>query len=331
TKRYPQPHFGLVCITHSDRVRYRALTRKRLLQFEENEQKELLRELYAANLQRFNGAIDYCISHALRLYRFSAKLFPFDDTPLGEGILQEFTVELAAVGNRATEQGIRLLVHPEQFIVLNSTTPEVVENSKTMLAAYGRLMDLLQQPRSPWAPIEIHGGKGGRGDELVATIGELPDAVRSRLVLENDERAYSAREILAVCQAAGVPMVFDAHHHICHEGLASYDHPSVAEMVDGARATWPEPTWQVLHISNGRESFCDRRHSDMVTEMPTAYWNAEWIEVEAKHKEEAIQALRHQRVTIQQRLNEAILPRRGNDTGQLRTFDACGVKPDCEG
>ena len=51
----------------------------------------------------------------------------------------------------------------------------------------------------------------------------------------------------------------------------------------------------MLHISNGREAFGDRRHSDIVTEMPDAYWQAEWIEVEAKHKEEALKVLRQQR------------------------------------
>ncbi len=290
-----QPHFGLVCITHSDRVRFRALTRKRLLQFEEADQQNLLRELYADNLQRLGRAIDYCTMHAIWLYRYTAKLFPFDDTPLGAAILTEFSEELAAVGERATAAGIRLLVHPEQFIVLNSESPQVVENSITMLSAHGRLMDLLQQPRSPWAPIEIHGGKGGRGPELAAIIKELPAAVRTRLVLENDERAYGAEEILTICRAAGVPMVFDAHHHVCHQQLESYDHPSIAELVAAAATTWPDPSWQVLHISNGREGFCDRRHSDIVTTMPAAYWHAPWIEVEAKHKEEAIKALRRQR------------------------------------
>lgn len=292
---YPLPHFGLVCITHTDAIRYRALTRKRLLQFDDSAQQELLHELYADNLKRLAGAIDYCSSHAIRLYRFSAKLFPFDDTPLGAAILAEFSADLAQIGQHALAKGIRLLVHPEQFIVLNSESAQVVKNSLTMLEAYGRLMDLLQQPRSPWAPIEIHGGKGGRGPELAAIIGTLPDAIRTRLVLENDEYAYSAPEILAVCQAAGVPMVFDAHHHICHDKLESYNHPSIGEMVAAARATWPDPTWQILHISNGREAFGDRRHSDIVTEMPEAYWQAEWIEVEAKHKEEALKVLCRQR------------------------------------
>jgi UV DNA damage endonuclease len=63
-------------------------------------------------------------------------------------------------------------------------------------------------------------------------------------------------------------------------------------MVDAARATWPVPAWQLAHISNGRERFGDRHHSDLVTEMPSSYRRVPWIEVEAKHKELAVEKLR---------------------------------------
>ncbi|HEV2762594.1 MAG TPA: hypothetical protein VGV38_06330, partial [Pyrinomonadaceae bacterium] len=48
------PQLGLVCITTSDAVRFRALTRKRLLQLDAAEQKRVLGELYADNLARLN-------------------------------------------------------------------------------------------------------------------------------------------------------------------------------------------------------------------------------------------------------------------------------------
>jgi UV DNA damage endonuclease len=153
-------------------------------------------------------------------------------------------------------------------------------------------MDLLGLPRSPWALIEIHGGKGGRSERLVEAVGELPENVRSRIAFENDEYIYSAEEILRICRAAKVPMVFDAHHHLVHEKLDSYDDESVARMLEAARETWPVPEWQLVHISNGRASLNDRHHSDLITRMPAAYRNAPWIEVEAKHKELAIEKLR---------------------------------------
>lgn len=288
------PQLGLVCITASEAVRYRTLTRKRLLQLEEVEQKNVLRRLYAENLARLDAAIDYCQAHDIQLYRLTSSLFPFADDPLGEDVLEEFSEVMAAKGQRALDARIRLVLHPDQFVVLSSDSPQVVENSIKILATHARVMDMLKQPRSCWAVIEIHGGKSGRGEQLVKVISQLPEAIRSRLALENDEYSFSATEILEVCRATRVPMVFDAHHHVVHEKLASYEHPSIAKILRAARQTWPVPEWQLVHISNGREFFYDRQHSDLITVMPSAYRKAPWIEVEAKLKELAIEKLKSQ-------------------------------------
>ena len=142
--------------------------------------------------------------------------------------------------------------------------------------------------------MNIHGGKSQRADQLVRVIGELPLEIHSRLTLENDEYAYSASEIMSVCKRSGVPMVFDAHHHVCHEKLTSYEHSSVASMFYAARETWSNPEFQLVHISNGKEAFTDRQHSDFITDMPSVYREAPWIEIEAKAKEEAIARLQLQ-------------------------------------
>ncbi|HEY9666753.1 MAG TPA: UV damage endonuclease UvsE, partial [Coleofasciculaceae cyanobacterium] len=63
------PQLGLVCITASKAVRYRTVTRKRLLQFSESEQEEMLRNLYQENLQRLSQAIDFCLANDIKLYR----------------------------------------------------------------------------------------------------------------------------------------------------------------------------------------------------------------------------------------------------------------------
>ncbi len=291
--RKESPQLGLVCITASEAVRYRAITRKRLLQLEAAEQKRVLRVLNADNLSRLDAAIDYCLAHDIRLYRLTSSLFPFADDAIGEDVLEEFAEAVAAKGQRALDAGIRLVLHPDQFVVLSSDSAQVVANSIKILQTHARVMDMLKQPRSSWAAIEIHGGKSGRGEQLVSAIRQLPEGIRLRLALENDEYAYSAAEILEVCRAAGVPMVFDAHHHVVHEKLDSYEHPSIAKMLRAARKTWPVPAWQLVHISNGREYFNDRQHSDLIATMPSSYRNAPWIEVEAKLKELAIEKLRN--------------------------------------
>jgi UV DNA damage endonuclease len=286
------PNLGLVCITTTKDVRYRTITRKRLLEHPEAGQRKLLDDIYRDNLQTLDGALQYCQREGIRLYRMPSSIFPFFDEDVGRAVMEGLAPLLSRTGIRARELGLRLVMHPDQFVVLSSDSPEVVANSVKILQMHADIMDLLQQPRSPWALLEIHGGKAKRSDALVARIAELPDAIRLRLGLENDEYAYSAAEIHDVCVRSGLPMVFDAHHHIVHENLDSYDDPSVAEMLSRARATWPDPAWQLVHISNGREGFNDRQHADLITVMPASYAQAPWIEIEAKLKEEAIAGLR---------------------------------------
>lgn len=286
------PNLGLVCITASKDIRYRTVTRTRLQTQSPDAQRKILEDIFRDNLQTFDAAMRYCAGAGIRLYRLPSSIFPFADTPEGLAVLQTLAPALARSGKRALEAGIRLVMHPDQFVVLSSDSPDVVANSIKILQMHADIMDLLEQPRSPWALLEIHGGKSNRADALVAVIATLPEAIRCRLGLENDEYAYSAEEIHAICMRSGVPMVFDAHHHIVHENLASYDDPSVGEMLLKARATWAVPEHQLVHISNGRSSFNDRQHADLIATMPASYAAAPWIEIEAKMKEEAIQGLR---------------------------------------
>jgi UV DNA damage endonuclease len=281
-------NLGLVCITNSESVRYKRTTRKRLLSFPENEQAELLRTVYAANAGVLENAVDFCLANNIRLYRISSDLFQFSDEPFGSEILTEFARRLKAVGARALQSGIRLVSHPDQFVVLSSDSEDVIANSVKILNMHANTMDLLGQPRSEWTTMMIHGGKGNRSDRLVDSILKLPEAVRSRIAFENDEYAYSSAQILDVCKRAGVRMVFDAHHHVCREKLDSFDDPSVDAAFWAARETWNDPANQLVHISNGREHFNDRAHSDLIATMPAVYRFAPWIEVEAKHKELAI-------------------------------------------
>ncbi|MCC5636544.1 UV DNA damage repair endonuclease UvsE [Nostoc sp. CHAB 5844] len=297
-QRSPQtilPNLGLVCITVSQQVRFKTITRTRYLKLSLEERESTLRLLYQNNLQRLHDALTFCEANQIRLYRMPSGLFPMNDLEdkIGENILEEMSADLSQIGQRATALGIRMVLHPDQFVVLSSDSPEVLQNSINILARHTRDLDLLGLPRSTWSLMNIHGGKSQRAEQLIKVILQLPESIKSRLTLENDEYAYSSSEILAVCQEAEIPLVFDAHHHICHENLDSYNEPSVATMFEAARETWTNPDWQLVHISNGETAFKDRKHSDLITDMPDIYHQALWIEVEAKRKEEAIAHLRN--------------------------------------
>lgn len=290
-----KPNFGLVCITYDDTIRYRTMTRTHYLKFDEVERRKRLGELYCYNLHKLFQALEYCFANDIHLYRMTANLFPLSDWEdgIGRGILNEMMPLMTGFVARAEALGIRVIVHPEQFVVLSSESASVRENSINMLAHHAFLFDALGLPRSSWGAINIHGGKGGRANELVEVVRDLPEAIKSRLTFENDEYAYTSSEILEVCEQTNVPMVFDAHHHLIHEGLETLNHPSVAEFTKLARQTWQPQSWQIVHLSNGRENPRDQKHSDTIHTFPESYRNVSWIEIEAKAKEVAINDLKN--------------------------------------
>lgn len=288
----PLPELGLVCLSSDEQCRFRTITRTRYLSLSGQERDVALHSIYWDNIQRLHWTLGYCARRNIRLYRATSSLFPMSDEPAGEATLRLMSAALSGIGRRAKKLGIRVVLHPDQFVVLNSENPNTRRTSALILEKHALAFDLMGLPRSSWSLMNIHGGKAGRGDVLIDLIRQLPTAVKSRLTLENDEYSFGAAEIYDICKRAGVPMVFDCHHHVIKEGVDSYDHPSVAKYTKLARETWPKPEWQVCHVSNGDSAFLDRYHSRQITMIPRAFREVPFIEVEARGKETAIAGLR---------------------------------------
>ena len=237
------------------------------------------------------AAVGYCRSVLrTRLYRMPSGLLPWLDSAdpaVARAAEAAFAQALPHLrGALAGFDDVRVTSHPDQFCVLSSDRPDVVASSVRMLVAEARIMDALGLPRSPWAGINIHGGKAERLDALRRVVDALPDAVRSRLTLENDERAYSVPDLCAV----GVPVVFDAHHETVRQRCA-VDAPHLAEHAAMAIRTWRDESSALAHLSNGLDGIHDRRHSDLITYTFPALDGHAWIDVEAKGKERAVLAL----------------------------------------
>jgi UV DNA damage endonuclease len=287
-----QPQLGLVCLSSDERIKYRGMTRATFLKTPPHLRRKLLLSVYWDNTHRLLRALDYCANRDIRLYRTTSNLYPMSDEPLGRDVLSSIPATMSSVGRRARKHDIRLILHPDQFVVLNSETRQTRATSVKIMQKHAMWFDLYGLEQSPWNLMNIHGGKSGRVETLVRAVDRLPDNVRSRLTFENDEYSCSTVEILEVSQRTGCPMVFDCHHHVIKEGLDSYDDPSVAEATHAARETWPDSGWQVCHVSNGDAAFRDRYHAEFARMMPRAFREVPWLEVESRGKERAIRELR---------------------------------------
>ena len=110
---------------------------------------------------------------------------------------------------------MRTCFHPDQFVVLNSPRPDVVEASVRELEYQAEVAEWVGAD-----VLNVHGG-GAYGDkpkaldDFARNLGLLSDRVRSRLTVENDDKSYTPADLLPLCRAEGLPLVYDVHHHRC--------------------------------------------------------------------------------------------------------------------
>jgi hypothetical protein len=79
----------------------------------------------SVSLERLRGILEYLARVEIGMYRLPSGLVPYathPDLPQFHGQLEACAAELADVGARANELGIRLSSHPAQFVVLNSAS-----------------------------------------------------------------------------------------------------------------------------------------------------------------------------------------------------------------
>lgn len=234
-----------------------------------------------------------------RLFRLSSNILPLMDiVPRYLWDTPEVRGPLSRAGKIFMDAGTRVVSHPGQFCVLSSDSDSIVANAVRELVSHAWVFDAMGLPQTPHAAINIHGGKRGRGDRLIASIRDLPWEVRSRLTLENDESAYGVLDLLRVADATGVPICWDSHHW-----TFKTDDLTVEDAYRMSCETWTDGVRPLQHVSNsepgpeGRSFMELRKHSQYLEFIPDPQLQGVRdglldLEVEAKMKNLAVAAIR---------------------------------------
>ena len=178
---------------------------------------EHLKALIEANITTLDRTLDYNIDHEIKLFRMSSGMIPFASSPMNTLRWWEiFSDRLKAIGQKARDNGMRLSMHPGQYMVLNAIDEGVVSRAVEDLRYHARLMDAMGL--GPENKMILHIG-GVYGDKDAATqrfikqYRALEDTIQKRLVIENDDRQYTIGEVLSIGEKEGIPVVFDHLHH----------------------------------------------------------------------------------------------------------------------
>lgn len=291
-------------------VKSQTMTRKRFLFLENKVALATLSNRVLNNLVVTHDTIKYCIGKNWN-YRISSDLFPlatlpdvdisFDILPDKPMIDAMFTKIALLIKN----SNIRCSMHPDQFVVPASANPTVVAKSLVELKHHADLMDRMGLPRSYEAPINIHmnsfkGDLTETSKRFIEAFRTLPEAVTSRLVLENEDKpnSWNVEQLYEyIYQRINIPITYDNLHFECNPGRLT-----AKRAVDLAVSTWNTHR-PLFHYSDsiGKTGTNRRAHADKPSVFPTEYKNLDVdLEFEFKAKDYAIE---HFEQTLQNKIN----------------------------
>ena len=255
-------------------------------------------ELALQNSKDLVKIMEWNRDNGIKMFRVSSEIFPFMDHPdLGYSLDDlsrehhtDIVSELVEAGSIAREAGIRLSCHPGPYTCLASPNIDIVRKSIASLEMHSLIGDLLGCLDEFAINIHMGGvyeGKHETAARFLANFSKLPDRIKKRLTLENDDKTsmWSMTDLFKqVAKYCTVKLVLDIHHHrFCH-------HESLQEAADMAFSTW-QGFCEVpkVHYSESAPNKKPQAHSDFIKErIPDLGDTVYDVMIEAKAKDLAL-------------------------------------------
>jgi UV DNA damage endonuclease len=228
---------------------------------------DVLTTIISNNIKALSKMIDYNIKNRVQVFRISSDIIPFASHPLNHLKWQEiFKEEFKIIGDKIKVNGLRVSVHPGQYTVLNSPDRQIVENAIQELTYNAVLLDMLGVDSTNKIIIHIGGAyksKTESKDRFINNYKLLPECVKERLIIENDEKIYTPGDVLNVAEELGIPAVFDVLHFKLNNDDTNV---SEYECIRKFSSTWKEKDGvQKIHYS--QQSRTNKKlgaHSDTI-------------------------------------------------------------------
>ena len=229
----------------------------------EEEKLRKLKEVTLSNLNDLQKILEYSIENNIHFYRITSNLIPLATHPdVNWDYRKYFKKDFEYIGKIIRKSNLRVDTHPDQFNVINSINEKVVQDTIRNLSFHINLFEDINYPEGKMV-IHIGGGQGGKEESInrfIHNFNNFPKIITEKLILENDDKLFTAKEVLYICEKLNCPMVLDVHHHVCNS-----NDDELEDLIEDIFNTWNNDILPPkIHFSSPKDGEKDKRHSDYI-------------------------------------------------------------------
>ncbi|QNU67555.1 UV DNA damage repair endonuclease UvsE [Ruminiclostridium herbifermentans] len=233
---------------------------------DENAKRIRLARVSRSNLENTLRILKNNAAQNIEVYRITSKLIPLatHNELFGWNYSEEFQEEFRRIGEYIKANNFRVSAHPDHFTLLNSVKAEVLEASIRDLDYHVRIFEAMGLDDYRYKLVLHVGGVYGDKEQAIKRFKKnylkLPDRIRKRIILENDDKAFTAADVLGICEDLNIPMVLDVHHHNCVN-----NGEEIEELLPRIFNTWNGEIYPPkLHFSSPKSNKEYRSHADYI-------------------------------------------------------------------
>lgn len=224
-----------------------------------------LERIAVNNLNNCLRLLKHNVANEIHFFRFSSKLIPLANheeltdwrymRPL-KGILKE-------IGQYLQDHPMRVDFHPDHFVLLNSKSTDILNNSIKTLAMHEALLKGMGIDSEHRCVMHVGGAykdKEKALEQFIHNWAYVPTSIQRMIMLENDDITFHLEDTLYLCEKLGIPLVFDYHHH-----LANHENPDWEKEWNRVLSTWSLSKLPIkMHISSPKSEKEYRAHADTI-------------------------------------------------------------------
>ncbi|MDD3341273.1 MAG: UV DNA damage repair endonuclease UvsE [Bacilli bacterium] len=251
---------GYVAMCRSCEMPFKTIT---YTEYSKKENKEKLHDIIVYNLKNTIEILKYNIKNDVHFYRMTSNLIPLatkDDVEFN--YITPYLSYYQEIASIIEKNKMRIDMHPDQYVVLNSTREEVKENAKQILYYHASLLNALriQNPL-----LVLHAGSSVLGKQnslkrFINTFKTLPEEIGKMIAIENDDKTFDIKDVLYLCETLHLRMILDYHHYICNTGGLA-----IKDYYKRIFATWKQETPKMHFSSPKNKTKKDMRsHHDYI-------------------------------------------------------------------